>query len=131
MTSWEGERLGKGSRVVMCSGREERDAVCGSERFRDVFSGAMGVRMILTRLSIVVSLMSKIWRSCTLLETVVTTTRCGRKTGLGLKSPTPIGFLAFLRNGLGGRTELISVAPVNLLRPGRRLFSDGLVKFLN
>jgi hypothetical protein len=49
----------------MCSGREERDVVCGSERLRDVFSGAMGVRMILTRLSIVGSLMSKIWRSCT------------------------------------------------------------------
>jgi hypothetical protein len=65
MTSWDGERLGKRSRVVMCSGSEERDVVCGSERLRDVFSGAIGVRMILTRLSIVGSLMSKIWRSCT------------------------------------------------------------------
>jgi hypothetical protein len=27
--------------------------LCGSERFRDVFSGAMGLRIILTRLPIV------------------------------------------------------------------------------
>ena len=96
MTSWEGERLGKGRRVVMCSGREERDVVCGSERLRDAFSGAMGVRIILTRLSIVGSLISKNlaelrtkrWKA----SVAMTTTR-GRNTGLGLKFPTLIGFL--------------------------------------
>jgi len=48
----------------MYSGREERVVVCGSERLRDFFSGAMGLRMILMRLFIVGCLMSKARKCC-------------------------------------------------------------------
>src|SRR5271163_3379224 len=51
--SCEGERLGNGRRSVICSGRVERGVLSGRERLREDFSGAMGLRIMLTRLSIV------------------------------------------------------------------------------
>ena len=51
--SCEGERFGKARRVVICCGRLERGVLRGSDMFKDFVSGAIGLMIILTRLSIV------------------------------------------------------------------------------
>ena len=49
------ERFGNGKREVIWPGREERGVSRGRDKLSDVFSGAIGLRTIFTRLSIFVS----------------------------------------------------------------------------
>ena len=48
-------RLGNGRWFVMCSGRVERGVLSGRERLMEDVSGAMGLRIKLTRLSMSMS----------------------------------------------------------------------------
>jgi hypothetical protein len=73
--SCEGERFGKGKREVIWSGREERGVPRGRDKLSDVLSGAMGLSMIFTRLSIAVEIMDGVRKS-----------QCQIFTGLGFQS---------------------------------------------
>jgi hypothetical protein len=51
--SCEGERFGKVRQVVICCGRLEKGVLRGRDMFKDFVSRAIGLMIILTRLSIV------------------------------------------------------------------------------
>jgi hypothetical protein len=53
ITRCDGRRFGKRRELAMWFGRVERGVSCGRDKLRDFVSGAMALRMMLTRLAIV------------------------------------------------------------------------------
>jgi len=56
ITMEDEEKLGKARRVEICSGRVESEVWGGTRRVREFLRGAIGVRMILTLLSMAVKM---------------------------------------------------------------------------